>query len=80
MPLVKNPGDIHSKDLYNELQKMAQRFIIFLLSRKLNVLLENCIPGDLLITMGAGDVSMIGEELRGNSYPHYPQSCQHFFK
>jgi UDP-N-acetylmuramate--alanine ligase len=29
-------------------------------------LLENCIPGDLLITMGAGDVVKIGENLLGN--------------
>lgn len=28
-------------------------------------LLENCIPGDLLITMGAGDVVKIGESLLG---------------
>ena len=28
-------------------------------------LLENCIPGDLLITMGAGDVVTIGEDLLG---------------
>lgn len=28
-------------------------------------LLENCVPGDLLITMGAGDVVKIGEELLG---------------
>lgn len=30
-----------------------------------NFLLENCIPGDLLITMGAGDVVKIGENLLG---------------
>ncbi len=30
-----------------------------------NFLLENCIPGDLLITMGAGDVVNIGEDLLG---------------
>ena len=28
-------------------------------------LLENCIPGDLLITMGAGDVVKVGENLLG---------------
>ena len=28
-------------------------------------LLEKCIPGDLLITMGAGDVVKIGENLLG---------------
>ena len=31
-----------------------------------NFLLENCIKGDLLITMGAGDVLKIGENLLGN--------------
>lgn len=31
-----------------------------------NFLLENCINGDLLITMGAGDVVKIGESLLGN--------------
>ena len=30
-----------------------------------NFLLENCINGDLLITMGAGDVHKIGENLLG---------------
>lgn len=29
-------------------------------------ILENCIQGDLLITMGAGDVVKVGEELLGN--------------
>ena len=28
-------------------------------------ILENCIPGDLLITMGAGNVVNIGEDLLG---------------
>lgn len=32
-----------------------------------NFLLENCTPGDLLITMGAGDVVKIGERLLGKS-------------
>ncbi|MGI6069254.1 MAG: UDP-N-acetylmuramate--L-alanine ligase [Blautia sp.] len=31
-----------------------------------NFLLENCTPGDLILTMGAGDVVMIGERLLGN--------------
>lgn len=30
-----------------------------------NFLLENCLNGDLLITMGAGDVHKIGENLLG---------------
>lgn len=62
----KNPGDIHSKDLYNELQKNGTEVYYFPTFEEIECfLLENCIPGDLLITMGAGDVSMIGEELLG---------------
>jgi UDP-N-acetylmuramate--alanine ligase len=30
-----------------------------------NFLLENCTPGDLILTMGAGDVFKIGEHLLG---------------
>ena len=30
-------------------------------------LLENCTAGDLVLTMGAGDVVQIGEELLGNT-------------
>jgi hypothetical protein len=42
-----------------------------------NFLLENCINDDLLITMGAGDVVKIGENLsRKSNYPHYP----HFYE
>ena len=63
----KNPGDIHSKDLYNELQKNGKEVYYFPTFEEIECfLLEKCIPGDLLITMGAGDVSIIGEELLGN--------------
>ncbi len=45
-----------------------------------NFLLENCTQGDLLITMGAGDVVNIGEQLlRQISYPHYPHVYTHFY-
>jgi UDP-N-acetylmuramate--alanine ligase len=30
-----------------------------------NFLLQNCEPGDLLITMGAGDIVKVGENLLG---------------
>ena len=30
-----------------------------------NFLLENCTQGDLLITMGAGDIVKVGEKLLG---------------
>jgi len=62
----KNPGDISSKDLLNELQKIgkdAHHFSSF--DEIENYLLENCMNGDLLITMGAGDIVSVGERLLG---------------
>jgi UDP-N-acetylmuramate--alanine ligase len=62
----KNPGDIHSKDLLNELLKLGVDACYFESFDELeNFLLENCTNGDLLITMGAGDVVTIGESLLG---------------
>lgn len=46
--LVKNGRSCHYFSTFDEIE---------------NFLLENCINGDLLITMGAGDVVNIGEEL-----------------
>lgn len=62
----KNTGEIHALDLLNELQKNGKEVYYFPTFEEIECfLLENCIPGDLLITMGAGDVSIIGEELLG---------------
>ena len=46
----KNGGDCHYFPTFDEIE---------------NFLLQNCEPGDLLITMGAGDVYKIGEKLLG---------------
>lgn len=64
----KNSGEIHSKDLQKELEKLGKNAYYFSDFEAIeNFLLENCIPGDLLITMGAGDVNIIGEELLGTN-------------
>ena len=36
--------------------------------------------GDLLITMGAGDIVTIENPCLVNNNPHYPQYYQHFYK
>ncbi|MDF2512227.1 MAG: murC [Herbinix sp.] len=62
----KNPGDISSKDLARELEKLGKEVHYFDSFDEIeNFLLENCINGDLLITMGAGDIVSVGENLLG---------------
>lgn len=61
-----NPGDISSNDLQNELLKLGKEAYYFESFNDIeNLLLLNCTNGDLLITMGAGDVVTIGESLLG---------------
>jgi UDP-N-acetylmuramate--alanine ligase len=61
-----DPGNIHSKDLLKELQKLGKEAYYFSSFDDIELfLLQNCTDGDLLITMGAGDVKIIGEELLG---------------
>jgi len=61
-----NPGDISSKDLQRELQDLGKEAYYFKSFDEIeNFLLQNCTHGDLLITMGAGDVVNIGEDLLG---------------
>ncbi len=63
----KNIFGISSRDLQKEIQKLGGTAYYFpSFSEIENFLLENCCPGDLLITMGAGDVVKIGEHLLGN--------------
>lgn len=57
---------ISSKNLQSEIQKLGKDCYYFPSFDEIeNFLLENCINGDLLITMGAGDVVKIGESLLG---------------
>lgn len=62
----KNPGDISSKDLVRELEALDKEAYYFPSFDEIeSFLLENCIIGDLLITMGAGDIVTVGESLLG---------------
>ena len=57
---------ISSKDLLRELKTLGCECYYFPSFDEIeNFLLQNCINGDLLITMGAGDVLKIGENLLG---------------
>ena len=62
----KNPGDISSLDLVRELKDLGKEVYYFSSFDEIeNFLLQNCINGDLLITMGAGDIVKVGESLLG---------------
>ena len=62
----KNTIGISSRDLLVELEKTGTECYYFQSFDEIeNFLLKNCINGDLLITMGAGDVVKIGENLLG---------------
>ena len=57
---------VSSRTLQEEIQKLGHECYYFPSFDEIeNFLLENCINGDLLITMGAGDVLKIGESLLG---------------
>ena len=57
---------ISSETLQREIEALGQTCEYFPTFDEVeNFLLENCINGDLLITMGAGDVHKIGENLLG---------------
>lgn len=63
----KDTGEISSKDLKKELEALGKEVYYFPSFDEIeNFLLENCINGDLLITMGAGDIVTVGESLLGN--------------
>ena len=62
----KNPGDISSLDLVRELEQLGKEVHYFPCFDEIeNYLLQNCMNGDLLITMGAGDIVSVGENLLG---------------
>ena len=53
-------------DLQKELQNLGRECYYFPTFDEIeNFLLENCSQGDLLITMGAGDIVKVGESLLG---------------
>lgn len=58
----KNTYGIHSRDLLEELEKSGKECFYFPSFKEIETYLEkNCMHGDLLITMGAGDIVNIGE-------------------
>lgn len=62
----KDTGLVHAKDLADRIKEYgtdARYFSSFAAAE--NYLLKNCQKNDLLITMGAGDVYLIGEEMLG---------------
>lgn len=62
----KNTYGISSKDILEKLKKQGCECYYFPSFTEIeNFLLKNCVNGDLLITMGAGDVVNIGEHLLG---------------
>lgn len=59
-----DPGDISSGDIQKELELLGKTSYYIPDFKEIEkFLLENCTHGDLLITMGAGDVVSIGESL-----------------
>ncbi len=57
---------ISSEDLLTELKKLGKECYYFSTFHEIEkFLLENCIHGDMLITMGAGDISKVGDTLLG---------------
>ena len=57
---------MYSTDLQKEIQKLGKECYYFPTFDEIeNFLLENCSQGDLLITMGAGDIVKVGESLLG---------------
>ena len=60
----QDPGDISSKTLQDELAQLGKKAYYFPSFDEIEKFLqEKCIDGDLLITMGAGNVVTIGESL-----------------
>lgn len=64
----KNTIGISSRDLQREIQALGKECYYFSSFDQIeSFLLEYCVQGDILITMGAGDVVKIGENLLGQS-------------
>lgn len=63
-----NTGEISSLDLKRELEALGSSVYYFPSFGEIeDFLLENCTSGDLILTMGAGNVVEIGEDLLGIS-------------
>ena len=57
---------ISSADIAERIERLGTRAHYFKSFDEIETfLLENCVHGDLLITMGAGDIVKVGEKLLG---------------
>lgn len=65
----KDTGDIHSRDLVEKLKRRGNE-VLYLPNFELiqEYLLNNTQIGDLVITMGAGDIHKVGENLISKTY------------
>lgn len=62
----KNPGDIHAQDIVNAIHNLGHTALYMDDFEAIaDYLLENCVPNDLVITMGAGNVNQIADILLG---------------
>lgn len=62
----KNPGDIHAKDIINKIHNPNNTAVyISDFGEIADYLLEHCVPGDLVITMGAGNINQVADILLG---------------
>jgi len=60
----KDTGEIHSKDLESQVRSNGvEAHYMPTFEAAVDFLLQKCIHGDLLITMGAGDVNTVAEQL-----------------
>ena len=63
----KDPGDISSRDLAKKLKSAGKDVYYFPSFEEIQkFLLSHCKHGDLLITMGAGDIVNVGEAILKN--------------
>ena len=70
----QNTYGISSKDILDLLLEKGVNAHYFPSFEEIEKFLsENCVNGDLLITMGAGDVVKSVKTCLANSCPHYPQ-------
>lgn len=62
-----DPGDIHSKDLQKAIQERGTNAEYFATFKEIeDFLATHCEHGDLVLTMGAGDIVNVGEDLLKN--------------
>ena len=62
----ENPGNISSDNIRKIMSENGQEAYFFKTFKEVeNFLIHTCNPGDLLITMGAGDIVKVGENILG---------------